>query len=261
MALVVFAPNPPGSSPTGTVNIGGGVAFDIGAALASGGGTITVDSVVSPALYQALKGDPGLLVSGTTPGTPVVADTILPAMVHSGAAGDLMVRRADGTFGSGQVSPSQFPGAELTTNKGIASGYAGLDGAGGVAIAEMPLVAQSRGLLSAVREATSALPASQSAQSHPYDTQDPTTVGVDGLAVFSAMIVSDQSGTLVVQSSADGITWNQEASVATAAVGSKQVARFSGIPSQRYVQAVETNGATPQTSNLFVTTLVALEAA
>lgn len=157
----------------------------------------------------------------------------------------------------GTLSPS----VELTTNKGLANGYAALDQAAGVPLAELPLIAQSRGHLIAVREITSALPASQSAQSHPYDTQDPTTVGADGLAVFSAMMTADQSGTLVVQSSADGVTWNTEASVATAAVGSKQVARFSGIPSQRYVQAVETNGATPQTSNLLVTTLVALEAA
>lgn len=112
----------------------------------------------------------------------------------------------------------------------------------------------------ATREATSALPANGSAQSNPYDTNDPT-VGPDGFAVFRAFIKSDQSGTLVIQSSPDGVTWTQEISVATATVGSFKVAQAALVPSQRYVQAVETNGATPQTTNLFLTILQTVEAA
>lgn len=153
------------------------------------------------------------------------------------------------------------PTGSFSGQIGVPNGVAGLDQTGRVFLTELGLINSSRGILFATREAVSALPANGSVQSHPYDTQDPLTVGSDGIMLFSTLINTDQSGTLVVQSSPDGVAWTTEASVATSAVGSKQVARFSGIPSQRYVQAVETNGATPQTSNLFLTTVSLVEAA
>lgn len=69
MSLLVYGPVGVGRV-TGQLNIGSGVAFDVGAALVSGGGSITVDTVASPGLAAALAEFPGLILVGNIPGMP-----------------------------------------------------------------------------------------------------------------------------------------------------------------------------------------------
>lgn len=113
MTLVTYVPAPGyPANEQGTINAGGGQAFDVGAALQAGGGQFTVDSSVNGVLISALDRYPGLVRSGVTPGPPVATDTIGPVLAHSkgAATGDLLVRGGDGLFAPTQSLPvSQLP--------------------------------------------------------------------------------------------------------------------------------------------------------
>jgi hypothetical protein len=106
MSLVTFVPRSGYAGEHGVVNAGGGVAYDIGEALAAGDGTITVDNIASGIIYGILNSYPGLEISGTTESTPTASqDVIGPVTAHSlrsGAAasevGDILTKGSDGLY-------------------------------------------------------------------------------------------------------------------------------------------------------------------
>lgn len=113
MTVIVYVPAPGyDSSEKGVINLGGGISFDVGAALSAGGGQISADSAQNPGLIGLLDHFPGLIRSGNTPGPVVVPDSIGPVIAHSGSnpkAGDVLARGPDGLFASqSQLSLSQL---------------------------------------------------------------------------------------------------------------------------------------------------------
>lgn len=99
MAQIVYVPAPGYSANMfGVVSIGEGTAFDVHAQLAANGGQITVDSVLSPNIVNALDSFPGLIRSGVTPGTPVTTDAVRPLQFHSSKVnpGDTLTMGPDG---------------------------------------------------------------------------------------------------------------------------------------------------------------------
>lgn len=103
MSIVVFSSDP-WSPVTGSVDVGEGASFDVGAALAESadGTTITVDTDAQPTLYQALLRFPQLTVVSIDPAGPVsVVDFVGPVFAHSGTdpqQGDILIRGKDGVF-------------------------------------------------------------------------------------------------------------------------------------------------------------------
>jgi hypothetical protein len=70
---------------------------------------------------------------------------------------------------------------------------------------------------------------------------------VAALAKFRAAAISDQSGTLKIQGSPDGITWRTLATAATAAVDGNQVALLSIDAYAVRLRVIYVNGAIAQT--------------
>jgi hypothetical protein len=121
VSIVTFVAHTGYTNPTGTINTPSG-SFDVGAALTNGGGVITVDTVQQYGLYRALLGDPGLMISGSTPGPPSTVDVVGPVMAHytnSPEIGDTLTRGSDGLFHeTPATAPPSAPQAAFVAQAG-----------------------------------------------------------------------------------------------------------------------------------------------
>lgn len=116
----------------GTVNQGGGQSFNIGVAIAAGGGSITVDDQVNPGLISALDASGAVFRSNTVPGTPVLATQIGALQGHQeiiGAAGQVPILGSDGFYSPGSLTQ-----------------YDKDNGQAGMYLIPQPLVPQAAGL-------------------------------------------------------------------------------------------------------------------
>jgi hypothetical protein len=116
VALIVFQPALGyTSSEQGLVKISESTAFDVGAALAAGGGLITVDDAIYPKLVAVLTRYPGLAISVSAPGTPVTVNEFRVPFVHSrrygggaSSVGDTPTLAQDGAFHLGAPPGSSY---------------------------------------------------------------------------------------------------------------------------------------------------------